>query len=151
MSDACEMLVAAELTLAGGCPPEEAARLSRCGCRISGRTTTSSPNRETAESRSKFPSKLEHSKWGGADFFSYYKQDEFDWLALVTLPAAGEPMRRIFIIRRRRVDAEARRNKPTAKTAHERYWRIDEVAKRFSAFENNFSLSDAPATLARSA
>jgi hypothetical protein len=43
--------------------------------------------------------------------------------------------RRIFLIPRKLADEKARRDKPTSKTAKERYWRIDEVAKIFADFE----------------
>ena len=42
-------------------------------------------------------------------------------------------------------DRLARHDRETAKTAGERYWRVDEVAAVFEVFENNFSLQDGPA------
>jgi hypothetical protein len=38
-------------------------------------------------------------------------------------------------------DAEARRDGPTTKTAKQRYWRIDEIARKFPQFEDNFTLN----------
>jgi hypothetical protein len=52
-----------------------------------------------------------------------------------------EQKRRIFIIPADVAERKARRNRPTAKNANERYWRVDEVAERFAQYENNFNLS----------
>jgi hypothetical protein len=76
----------------------------------------------------------------GSAFVDYWETDTFDWLAIVILPAGAEHKRRLFLIPRTLADAKARRDSPTAKTAEQRYWRIDEVAERFSRFENNFKL-----------
>jgi hypothetical protein len=130
MGDACEMLVAAELTLAGvpalkvpdNWPGYDVIAQQRDG---------TEPLRISVKSRT--------FKKGSA-FVVYLATDTFDWLAIVILPVAMEGPRRIFLIPRNVADAEARRDSPTAKTAQQRYWRIDEVASRFSRFENNFSL-----------
>lgn len=71
----------------------------------------------------------------------YEAKDQFDWLAIVLLPGEDQPNRRVFVIPRSIADARARRDKPTSKTADERYWRQDEIPVVFSAFENNFRLS----------
>lgn len=76
----------------------------------------------------------------GAAYVGYLEADKFDWLAIVLLPGEEQEERRFFIIPRKEADAEARRDRPTAKTAAERYYRIDEVAEKFSKFERNFSL-----------
>jgi hypothetical protein len=76
----------------------------------------------------------------GPAFVEYKVRDVFDWLAIVILGEGLEQKRRIFLIPRAVAEAKARRDKPTSKTAELRYWRIDEVAKLFVEFENNFSL-----------
>ncbi|MCC3245436.1 hypothetical protein LG047_08895 [Methylocystis sp. WRRC1] len=130
MGDAAEMLIAAELTLAGipalkvpdNWPGYDViAQPPRCG-----------PVRISVKSR---------TFKRGADFVVYLESDIFDWLAVVLLHCEGERQRRFFLIPRAVADAQARRNKPTAKTALERYWRIDEFAELFAAFEDNFELA----------
>jgi hypothetical protein len=139
MGDACEMLVAAELTLAGipastlpgFWPGHDVIAQPRDG---------RPPQRVSVKSRT---FKL------GAAFVGYYDTDAFDWLAIVFLPGDNQTARRFFIIPKALADAKARRDKPTAKTAKERYWRLDEVAQLFPEFEGNFSLRESP-TAARS-
>jgi hypothetical protein len=131
MGDACEMLVAAELTLAGipalkvpdnwpGYDVVAQPRDGRTLLRISVKSRTFKK---------------------GSAFIDYWEPDIFDWLAVVILPAGTEPKRRLFLLPRAHADATARRDKPTSKTAEQRYWRIDEFAAKFAAFENNFSLN----------
>jgi hypothetical protein len=127
MGDACEMLVAAELTLAGvpalRLPdfwPEHdviAQPINRGLQRISVKSRTFKT---------------------GAAFVEYLETDRFEWLAIVLL--MPDSKRRIFVIPRDLADAKAHRNKPTSKVATARYWRIDEVATLFADFEGNFTL-----------
>jgi hypothetical protein len=131
MGDACEMLVAAELTLAGipalkvpdNWPGYDVIAQPRDG---------TEPLRISVKSRT--------FKRGSA-FVEYWAPDVFDWLAIVILPADTEAKRRIFLIPRAIADAEARRDGPTTKTAMQRYWRIDEIARKFPQFEDNFTLN----------
>jgi hypothetical protein len=131
MGDACEMLVAAELTLAG-IPALKVPDNWPCYDVIAQPTEGTKPLRISVKSRT-------FKK--GAAFVSYRETDTFDWLAIVLLECGTERKRRVFLIPRDLADAEARRDSPTAGTADERYWRIDEIAKRFPHFEDNFSLS----------
>jgi hypothetical protein len=132
MGDACEMLVAAEMTLAGvpalkvpdNWPSYDVIAQPRDG---------RPPQRVSVKSRT--------FKTGGETFVVYNVNDEFDWLAVVLLPGGGVTQRRIFIIPRVLADEKARKNNPTAKNADERYWRQDKVPTIFTAFENNFCLS----------
>ena len=80
----------------------------------------------------------------GAAYVSYLETDSFEWLAIVLLPGEAESKRRIFIIPRVLADDKARKDKPTAKSAKDRYWRIDEVSKLFHDYEDNFSLDSRP-------
>jgi hypothetical protein len=130
MGDACEMLVAAELTLAG----VPALRVPDIwpGYDVIAQPVGSKPLRISVKSRT--------FKSGGGNFVDYWETDDFDWLAIVLLPGEIEKRRRLFLIPRKLADEKARRDKPTSKTAKQRYWRIDEVAKIFADFEGNFSL-----------
>lgn len=134
MGDACEMLVAAELTLAG--IPALKVPDNWPGYDVvaqpPGRAT---PLRISVKSRT--------FKTGSA-YVEYLESDTFDWLAIVLLPGANERQRRIFIVPRALADDKARKNNPTTKYAQSRYWRVDEVSKIFAAFEGNFQLKDAP-------
>lgn len=130
MGDACEMLVAAELTLAGvpalkvpdNWPGYDVLAQPKGG---------GEPLRISVKSRT--------FKKGSA-FIEYWEPDTFDWLAVVILPSNSGDPRRIFLIPRAVADAKARRDSATAKTAKQRYWRIDEFAAKFSEYENNFTL-----------
>ena len=131
MGDSCEMLVAAEMTLAGmpamkvpdnwphydvvAQPPDggNAQRIS-----VKGRTFKR-----------------------GASFVSYNANDKFDWLAIVLLPGGELPQRPFFIIPREVADRLARKDKETSRTRHQRYWRLDEVADNLARYANNFCLS----------
>jgi hypothetical protein len=131
MGDACEMLVAAELTLAG--IPALKVPDNWPGYDVIAQPTEGTePLRISVKSRT--------FKKGGDAFFVYSVADVFDWLAMVILPAAPGQRRRVFLIPRKLADTEARKDKPTSKTAHIRYWRIDEVAEKFCKFESNFRL-----------
>jgi hypothetical protein len=132
MGDACEMLVAAELTLAGipslkvpdNWPGYDVVAQPRDG---------SAPIRISVKART--------FKRGGSVFVDYWMKDVFDWLAIVILPADTETKRRIFLIPRSVANENARRDGAHTKTTEQRYWRIDEVARRFAQFENNFTLN----------
>jgi hypothetical protein len=133
MGDACEMLVAAELTLAG--VPSMKGPDNWPGYDVIAQPTGKVPQRVSVKSR---------TFKRGAAYVGYEEPDGFEWLAIVILPGAEETRRRVFVIPRYVADAKARRDSPTAKTAKERYWRVDEVAKVFATYENNFALRDRP-------
>src|SRR5690348_16909245 len=128
MGDACEMLVAAEMTFAGvptmKVPdnwPGYDLIAQQCG--------GGSPLRISVKSR--------RFKRGGDTFVTYSAEDDFDWLAIVLLPGADQARRRIFIVPRDIADANARQY-PGSKVADKREWRQDEVEKLFPEFEDNF-------------
>lgn len=131
MGDACEMLVAAELTLAGipalkvpdNWPHYDviAQPIDRAAQRISVKSRTYKR---------------------GAAFVDYKETDQFDWLAIVLLAPEGSHFRTIYLVPRRKADMVARRDKPTAKTALLRYFRIDEVERLFCGFQDNFLLQN---------
>jgi hypothetical protein len=130
MGDACEMLVAAELTLAG-IPALKVPDNWPGYDVIAHPPGNANPQRISVKSRT--------FKRGPA-YIGYCVTDPFDWLVLVILPGDTETRRRIFVIPRNVADDKARRNQPTTKSANERYWSIVEVAKVFAPFEGNFSL-----------
>ncbi|MFG1422069.1 hypothetical protein [Roseixanthobacter liquoris] len=131
MSDACEMLVAAELTLAG-VPALKAPDNWPHYDVIAQPRERAQPVRISVKART-FSNK--------SAYLEYKETDEFDWLAMVILKCPEAQSRRIFIVPRDLCDSNARHDAPTAKTAHLRYWRINEISRVFLEFENNFTLS----------
>jgi hypothetical protein len=126
------MLVAAEMTLVG-MPALKVPDNWPCYDVIAQPKDGRPPQRISVKSRT--------FKLGGSTYVVYNSTDDFDWLAIVLLPGADVKTRRIFVVPRALADDKARRDKPTSKTAHERYWRQDEIPKQFAAYENNFCLS----------
>jgi hypothetical protein len=134
MGDACEMLVAAELTLAGipalkvpdNWPHYDviAQPMDRPAQRISVKSRTLK---------------------SGAAYVEYNDFDQFDWLAIVLLDGGNCQSRSIYLVPRADADGLARKDKPTSKTAHLRYYRIDEVERLFSGFRDNFGLAQTSA------
>ncbi|MCL4712866.1 MAG: hypothetical protein KJZ73_16610 [Pseudorhodoplanes sp.] len=133
MGDACEMLVAAELTLAG--IPAIKAPESWPDYDVVAQPTGGQPLRISVKSRT--------FKRGPA-YLSYSVHQDFDWVAIVLLNCDPPIPCRFFLIPKAYADEHARRNKPSAMNAHECYWRVDEVEKKFSKFENNFLLDPNP-------
>src|SRR5215472_7938628 len=85
MGDACEMLVAAELTLAG--VPALKASDYWPGYDVIAQPRDRKPQRISVESRT-----LKQ----GAAFVSYLAENVFDWLAIVILPGEASSSRRIM-------------------------------------------------------
>ena len=131
MGDACEMLVAAELTFAG-VPAMKVPDNWPCYDVVAQPPGDCKPHRISVKSRT--------FKRGSNTYVVYNVKDTFDWLAVVLLPGGGVDHRRIYIIPRKKADAMARKDSPTAKTANERYWPQEQVPILFAAFENNFRL-----------
>jgi hypothetical protein len=130
MADACEMLIAAELTLAG-------VPALRVPDNWPGYDVIAQPREGTTPVRISVKSRTFKK---GAAFVSYVVTDTFDWLAIVLLECATERKRQLFLIPKSVADVRARRNNPTAQNADDRYWRIDEIAKKFPEFKDNFTL-----------
>jgi hypothetical protein len=130
MGDACEMLVAAEVTLAG-VPALKMPDNWPAYDVIAQPTDGRSPQRISVRSRT--------FRVGEGAFLDYYANCEFDWLAIVLLPASGQMGRRFFIVPK--AVADERLHHPKGKDPKEKYCRIDKVAKIFAVFENNFRLS----------
>lgn len=130
MGDACEMLIAAEMTLAG-VPAMKMPDNWPCYDVIAQPKDGGPPQRISVKART--------FKRGGDSFVDYWGKDEFDWLAIVLLPGADQSKRRFFVVPRTVADART----PVRKTRKpdDRYWRLDRVAEALSEFEDNFCLS----------
>ncbi len=137
MGDACEMLVAAELTLAG--IPALKVPDNWPHYDVIAQPVGLTAQRISVKSRTY---KL------GAAFVDFKVEDQFDWLAIVLLTGEAAAQRLVYVIPRVVADRHARRDKPTSKTASLRYYRIDEVERLFGAFRDNFALQEAPVIIA---
>lgn len=131
MGDACEMLVAAELTLAG--IPALKVPDSWPHYDVIAQPEGAPAQQISVKSRT--------YKRGSA-YVEYNAYDRFDWLAIVLLPGEGSDCRQFYIVPRSVADQFARQDKPTSKTAHQRYFRIDEVARLFPTYKGNFGLAE---------
>lgn len=129
MGDACEMLVAAELTLVG--IPALKVPDNWPGYDVIAQPLNRPPQRISVKART--------YKTGNA-YVEYQQGDVFDWLAICILPGSGLDERRIYLVPRPLADETARRDSETSKTWQTRYWRIDEIEARFGAYRSNFSL-----------
>ena len=130
MGDACELLVAGELTLAG--VPAMRAPDFWPGYDIVAQPPGRPLQRISVKSRT-------FKK--GAAFVSYSSRDPFDWLAIVII-SLDSNARSMFLIPREIADRKARTYK-TEGTANLREYRIDEVEALFAEFRNNFTLNGA--------
>jgi hypothetical protein len=128
MGDACEMLVAAEMTLAG-MPTMKMPDNWPCYDLIAQRQGGGTPERISVKAR---------TFKRGSNFVEYDPKDEFDWLAIVLLPGEGQVGRRIFIVSKEEADVQTLR--PESTQEH-RWWQQDKVATALAKFENNFCLS----------
>lgn len=126
MGDACEMLIAAELTLAG--IPALKVPDNWPHYDVIAQPDKGPAQRISVKSRT-FKS--------GPAYVEYKAGDQFDWLAIVLLSA----VRDIYMVPRSVADQHARRDKPTSKTAELRYFRIDEVGRLFGHYRGNFALT----------
>jgi hypothetical protein len=132
MGDACEMLIAALVTLAG--VPAMRMPDNWPSYDVIARPKEGGPPQRISVKARTF-------KRGGDSFVDYWGKDEFDWLAIVLLPPSGEDQskRRFFIVPRTVADALTAGRK--TKKPDDRYWRLDKVAEALSEFEDNFCLS----------
>jgi len=136
MGDACEMLIAAELTLAGmpatKMPdnwPDYDLVVQPAGQAI---------QRISVKSRTYNPQSNR--------FVDYDSRCQFDWLAVVLLPGNGQTTRRIFIVPK--LIADVRTPERKTKYVWDKYWRHDRVAEALKEFENNFCLSPTGSSIA---
>ncbi|MER8395714.1 hypothetical protein NKH10_28305 [Mesorhizobium sp. M1340] len=124
------MVVAAELTLAG--VPALKVPDNWPGYDVIAQPVGYPPQRVSVKSRTFKP---------GPAYVTYYYFDQFDWLAIVILLPASANGRAVYLIPKDVSDELARRDKPTSKTAAERYFRVDQVEHLFLRYRNNYRLS----------
>ena len=136
MGDACEMLVAAELTLAG-------IPASKMPDGWPGYDVVAQPP-DVSIPPQRISVKARTFKRGGDTFVVYSNRDVFDWLAIVLLPGDNLAERRFFLIPRTHADEVARRDSEESRTADQRYWRQDQVPTLCARFERNFRLLTDP-------
>jgi hypothetical protein len=131
MGDACEMLVAAELTLAG--IPALKVPDNWPHYDVIAQPINMEPQRISVKSRTY---KI------GAAYLSYSARDKFDWLAIVVLNCPSDPLpeRRIYVVPRDLADSVAYKNAPHTKHPDNRFFKIAKIEGLFSAYRNNFSL-----------
>jgi hypothetical protein len=127
--DAGEMLVAAELTLAG--IPALKVPDNWPGSDVIATLPDGTLQRVSVKTRV--------WKRGSSHWVGYSRRDAFDWLAIVLIDCPGS-RRRLFVLPRAAADRESRQDSPTAKT-NDCYWRIDEVEQRLARYEGNFALA----------
>ena len=135
MGDACEMLVAANLTLAG-VPALKVPDNWPDYDVVAQRTDGSEPLRISVKSRT--------FKSVGNAYITYNTKDTFDWLAVVLLYPDNK--RRFYLLPRAVADAIAKTDGPTAKTS-EKYWPMSKVESALKPWEDNFALKNPPAGL----
>lgn len=128
MGDATEMLVAAELTLAG--IPAIKVPDMWPGYDIVAQPVGLPLQRISVKART-------HKK---ANYIVYDCRDLFDWLAIVLLIPGSSERRAIYVVPRAIADHHARRDRETSKTASLRYFTAEDVEQKFAHFENNFAL-----------
>lgn len=131
LGDACEMLVAAELTLAG--IPALKVPDNWPGYDVIAQPIGQPPQRISVKGRT-YQKQSSH-------FADYYEgSEEFDWIAIVLLPNADLAERRIYIIPKSAFDAVARTwpDKKLGRT--QRYVALVRIEPFFGAFRNNFGL-----------
>jgi hypothetical protein len=134
MGDAGEMLVAAELTLAG-VPAFSAPEIWPGYDVIAQPPQPSLPQRISVKTRT-------FAKSG--NFVGYSKKDVFDWLAVVILPGTGCPQRRIFIVPRQVADKRsyaAPHRGGRGFFVHKLIKGPEQEREGLADFENNFKLT----------
>lgn len=129
MGDAAEMIIAAELTLAG--VPALKVPDNWPSYDVIAQPLGRAPQRVSVKART-------FKK--GAAYVQYLATDVFDWLAIVILAEDGTNARTVYVIPRSAADDQAQRNAPDTKTANIRYIPIDQIERRFGKFRDNFKL-----------
>lgn len=134
MGDACEMLVAAELTLAG--IPAMKMPDNWPGYDVIAQPAGRLPQRVSVKSRT--------FKKGRDAYVEYNANDtSFDWLAIVVLPGEEQEKRRIFVVPKDFADSHFYHYPAGAKFENFRSVQIDRLDLVLKDFENNFILNTA--------
>ncbi|WP_287241199.1 hypothetical protein [Mesorhizobium sp.] len=129
MGDAAEMIVAAELTLAG--IPALKVPDNWPSYDVIAQPIGGVPQRISVKART-------FKK--GAAYVQFLDTDVFDWLAIVILANDGTNVRSVYLIPRSVADKTAQRNAPETKTANIRYIPIDQIERKFGQYRDNFKL-----------
>jgi hypothetical protein len=79
---------------------------------------------------------VKSSTFSKTRYIEWFNDDEFDWLAIVILPAPGRDRRRLFIVPREVADE---RSTP-ADFRNGRNFNVGKLIQQLADFENNFSL-----------
>lgn len=132
MGDACEMLVAAEMTLAG--VPALKVPDNWPAYDIIAQPLGGPVQRISVKSR---------NYKANAGFLIYDVNDKFDWIAMVLLECPHEDtlQRQIYIVPKKVADKRMSKNKEGTKTQHERRCALNKISSVFSKYLNNFDLS----------
>lgn len=133
LGDACEMLVAAEITLAG-VPTLKMPDMWPHYDLIAQPKDAATPLRISVKART--------FKRGSA-FVTYNVEDQFDWLAIVLLECEEGERRRVFLVPHEESNKRAKKDGANAKT-NEWYYRIDKVEELLGEYKSNFSLKRFP-------
>ncbi len=123
MGDACEMLVAGEITLAG--VPALKVPDNWPGYDVIAQPKGAPPLRVSVKART--------YKDGSDQFIGYYDREVFDWIGLVLCDVPGVG-RQIYLMPRSVFESVSRSD------VNSKYVRIDQAHRIFGAFENNFRL-----------
>ncbi len=135
MGDACEMLVAAELTLAG-------VPAMKMPDNWPGYDVIAQPKEVGIPQRLSVKSRT--FKRGRDAYVEYNVKDtSFDWMAIVILPSNNDGLtrRRFFIFPKTISDARFYRYGPVTKSHNIMSVQVDKIADVLSEFEDNFVLS----------
>ncbi|WP_157070266.1 hypothetical protein [Aureimonas frigidaquae] len=126
MGDACEMLIAAELTLAG--VPAMKAPDFWPGYDVIAQPVDRPAQRISVKAR---------TRANDTKAFRFHAEDAFDWIAFVLIPATTDERRRIFI-----VPSDIARTVASRAESGRQRMTIARVIREFGQFENNFALQD---------
>jgi hypothetical protein len=134
MGDAGEMLVAAEMTLAG--VPTFLAPSNWPTYDLIGESKDFlAPQRISVQTRTFMP--------GASQNVDYCKElkNNFDWLAIVLLDCSGEMKRRFFIVPKAIADEIFDSGRIGTKNEGWKFLQVDKMDKKLQKFEDNFDLS----------
>jgi hypothetical protein len=131
MGDACEMLLAAEMTLRGIPTTKMPDNWPHYDV-IAQPPDGGKPQRISVKSRT-FKT--------GSNYVEFLRTDDFDWLAIIFLTRDPAEPRQFFLIPRELARETARKPKVTAKNQNLWWWSQQEVPVAFARFKNNFCLS----------
>lgn len=129
MGDACEMLVAAELTLAG--IPTLKVPDNWPDYDLIAELPGGKLQKISVKSR-KFKK--------GAHYLHYHVGDKFDWLAVVILPESGDERPRFYIVPRDVADERHRNSENTGKVPFHQN-PVDRMDRLFRDYKDNFTLN----------